>query len=70
MKKENKEKTMMTGFCNNKKKSWIGPVVQMILITYRKRPVVLIGPPNIGRHELRQVDKMQWCNYEHVEHIY
>ena len=20
----------------------------------RKRPVVLIGPPNIGRHELRQ----------------
>ena len=28
---------------------------------YRKRPVVLIGPPNIGRHELRQVklcDKM------------
>lgn len=29
----------------------------MILIIYRKRPVVLIGPPNIGRHELRQVTK-------------
>ena len=27
----------------------------MISIIYRKRPVVLIGPPNIGRHELRQV---------------